>query len=532
MCNTFTVALFYMFASIFTNDEFMNPRRANSMISSNIYLPSVLLAIFMMLFIPYSYHLFQKERKSEYGILMTLGMNQTQGMQKLLFETIIISIAALFSGLVIGTGISIAFYGVLVYLLDIAGLSIIFCIKPYEVTAVFYLFIWLYTLIIYIVESQNMQIIDWMKARFRRRTKSFGSLLCIGLFLFGTSIFFSEISINLYPLITKSALEYSPYDLLYSNIFGMNDRSIDEVKELLSNYGVTVTKEKELPYLRGAAFNLLSVSKVNKTFHLDYQVNEGEFLMLYQYDLNDGNDHVMIDPKNIGIDTKKVEIRLQCIGNDVRILFNDNPTFADQTLILSDKDFDTIKEQGLSYSYGNINMFNFSDWRESKKGLDALQSSLMKENGVDKADEHYYEITSKFYVYQIAKQSSEFLLFVFTFILILFFAAGNLVIYFKIQTELEEEKCTYRTLYRIGITDTEMIRMLHRKNVLYFLFPVTVGIVVGTLLNGIIYAYYCETTIGFYQGLWMVAIVILFEIFLANWYSDYEWNTICPSNEA
>lgn len=41
LCNVFSVALFYSFAAIFTNKSFMNVRIVDSLISSNIYAPSI-----------------------------------------------------------------------------------------------------------------------------------------------------------------------------------------------------------------------------------------------------------------------------------------------------------------------------------------------------------------------------------------------------------------------------------------------------------------------------------------------------------
>ena len=530
ICNTFTVSIFYTFASIFTNDEFMNYGNIDSRISSNIYAPSVFLAIFMLIFIPYSYQLFQKERKSEYGILMTLGMSQTEGIQKLLFETIVIGLTALLFGFIIGTGISALFYIVLLKAIFIAGIHMKFRVLPYEVTALYYLFIWIVTLIVYTIRSQSMQIMDWMKARFQRNRRSTFLLLCIGICLFGTSVFFSEFCTTLYSKETDIAMEYSPYDLLYSNLFGMNDVSMDKVKGILSKYDVTVTKEKELSYLRGSAFNLLSASEVNQTFHLNYQVDEGEFLVLYQFDLKDGYGHELENPKDIGIDTKKGEIRLRCIGEDVRILFNDNPTFADYTLILNDNDYKTIQNQSSRYTCGSIKMLNVQDWKTSKEGVEALQSYFTKTNAIDKVDEHYYKITSKINTYRIAKQSGQFLLFVMTFIIVLFFCAGNLVIHFKIQAELEEEKSAYRTLFRIGISDFEMIQIIHRKNTRYFLIPVMVGILSGVFLNGLGNAVYQNVFDGLLEGVCIAGILIILQWFLAKVYTKYEWRSIMSKN--
>lgn len=72
-CNLFAVSLFECFASIFTNSSFMDADIVNPLISSNIYFPSILAALFLILFLPVSCQAFFAVRKQEYGILFPWG---------------------------------------------------------------------------------------------------------------------------------------------------------------------------------------------------------------------------------------------------------------------------------------------------------------------------------------------------------------------------------------------------------------------------------------------------------------------------
>ena len=78
ICNALSVTLFYCFAALFTNDSFMHNPAIDSSISSNIMAPSYLVSIFIILFVPYSHSAFQKLRRNDYGILLTLGMTEKE----------------------------------------------------------------------------------------------------------------------------------------------------------------------------------------------------------------------------------------------------------------------------------------------------------------------------------------------------------------------------------------------------------------------------------------------------------------------
>ena len=94
-CNFLAAVIFFCFASLFTNPEFMNGDLVDSMISSNIIFPSVVAAVFLVLYLPFSYAAFLNARKQEYGILLSLGMSRREVVRNILIEGVVISAAAL-----------------------------------------------------------------------------------------------------------------------------------------------------------------------------------------------------------------------------------------------------------------------------------------------------------------------------------------------------------------------------------------------------------------------------------------------------
>lgn len=191
ICNTFSVILFYCFAALFTNNSFMkNPSVVDTSISSNIIAPSLLVSIFIVLFVPYSHNAFQKLRRNDYGILMTLGMTEKEVLINMLFENGIIALISVVSGLFIGTFISMVFYEVIIKFIGISALKYQMNIKAYGVTILFYGAVFIITVIISIFQSLKMKIIDLIKERYKadKEKKTHKAIFYIGIVMLITAV--------------------------------------------------------------------------------------------------------------------------------------------------------------------------------------------------------------------------------------------------------------------------------------------------------------------------------------------------------
>jgi putative ABC transport system permease protein len=598
LCNLFSVALFYSFAAIFTNKSFMNTKVIDSMISSNIYAPSIFVGVFLVLFVPYSNNAFLKNRKYEYGVLMTLGMSEKEVLKNMLFESLVIAGFSLISGLFLGTIISFLFYFIIQHVIGISALHWYFNLDSYKVTSILYCVTVLLTLVTGIVGFVKTKLIDLIKDKFRAEGKrklrpgifvagmvfifvsvlvmvigykysnntwlvSLGLMfigLCmvitqvesaegfiakifpdymkkhiielsfvkqhhksrsrisiISVWMIGFSVFFVGFSIVFYPSIINNAMSYSPYDLVYSQVFGKNQVDDSEIKRLLNENGVSVKDVKHLDYLRNMAFNILPVSEVNKELNCNYQVSEGKFMTIFQFDINDGYAHKMDAEETVGIEFGDKKMELQSIGNDVRILFNGNPTFADKTLILNDADYHKIASQSREFWPGIIKLYSFDDWKNSEKGIASVQKYLMEKNHVDETEQHtYYRASSKIEAYTTAKQSAEFLMFLMFFVVTLLCVASDIMVHFKIKAESEEEKRMLFGLYRIGVTSEEMQGMLKHKNIYYYMPQVMIGLLVGVFYNYTVNEFYGYgwKAAGYSLLVGMVFVVLQFVVIL------------------
>ena len=548
LCNLSAAALFCCFAVISTNRTFMNGSIVNSSISNNIYLPFFLSAVFLIFFLPVSCQAFLASRKQEYGVMFSLGMSRKEAFENLLFENVLISVLALAIALVAGTVLSFLFFAVIIYAIDVHGVQWQFCPEAYKLTAVLYTVVVAVSFILNAGRLMLDKIGTLMKAQYRaEKIGKIGTILCrlapnymtfhlVGLsfvrrhkkewglryllasLMIAVSVALAGICLTLYPAFLQDAKSYSPYDMVYSEIYGMNQVPLQDVIHILEKNGVAVEQIIRLPYIRDDVFNYFPVTEINRDFGCDYQIQEGEFLNLFQYNLEDGYEHNIQPVSTVTISGDR---KLQSVGTDVKILFNQNPTFADKTLIINDSDFAKLRADTPGGA-GIANLFQFQNWEDSYAGVSGVKEYLHENNPLDENEQLYYEISSKVEKYQDAEKSGEFLLFLMAFVIGLIIMAAFLLIHSCIQTEKEENSRAVCSLRLLGMTDKEIVKCLCYKNFLRFIPPAVVGTILSFMPSYYLNESYGMGTNGILAGI-VFGVILAIGIFVViRRYSEKE----------
>lgn len=548
-CNLFAVSLFECFASIFTNSSFMDGTNVNSLISSNIYFPSMLAALFLVLFLPVSCQAFFAARKQEYGILFSLGMSPKEAFRNMMLENMVIAGMALAAALAAGTVLSGFFFAVINYGIGIKGVQWQFCPASYKITVLLYLVVMAAAFLWNAVGTLREKIGTLLKAQYRCGKKSLTERILdrcrpgyvekhlaewsfvrrhnnawrirygFGTIIIACAVMLVSICVTMYPAFLRDAENESPYDMAYAEIYGMNGAPLQEVRDILAEHGVSVEHMVQMPYLRDAGFNYLPVAKVNQYFGCEYQVEEGQFLNLFQYDLQNGYEYDMQPVSSVAISGNQ---ELHSVGSEVKILFNRNAAFADRTLIVSDADYEKMEEDA-QYVPGTANLFAFVEWRKSNEGVCAVQEYLQSCNQVDEAQEHYYKLSSKVERYLEARKSGLFLNFLMAFVIGLMLMSEYLLIHFRVQAELEENSRAVNSLQMIGMTEEEIVKCLRYKNRMRFLPPVILGTVLAIFPSFYYNEVYGSGYLGVFVGILFGTIMAMVEIISVKWYSQKEF---------
>ena len=119
LCNTVLVMVCYFFGGIYFNNMFTSDRYVNSMISSNIITPTVVVFAFAVFFIPYTHFSFNLQNERKYGIMEATGVSWRDLWKFVLMENTLLAVCSLMFGLAGGIMLLTLFFKVFVRLIGL-----------------------------------------------------------------------------------------------------------------------------------------------------------------------------------------------------------------------------------------------------------------------------------------------------------------------------------------------------------------------------------------------------------------------------
>lgn len=305
--------------------------------------------------------------------------------------------------------------------------------------------------------------------------------------LMGITIFFSSLSGVLINGSLNFALEHNPYDITISQYYGFNEISDKMLTEILSKSETPLTSMKTLEIMvTRNNRTLLSDKALDTVLGTGIRVEKGKFVQLYQVVEDDGYPHNTPDIKNIeisaGADTYKYEGQAKLI----KVLYTAEDSSC---LIFNDEDFKKIKQNGTGIYPAKIKLLSFEDWHKTNGVLKDLQSSLEAYNrehfkGMeDKSIILISKPASKLGSFSEKKNGSSFLLFLFSFVGVLFFVSSAVILHFQLLTEYEREKLKYKKLHKIGITAKEIFNLISKELGVLFFTPVIAAVLIASFYS-------------------------------------------------
>ncbi|MCR8645980.1 ABC transporter permease [Paenibacillus sp. N1-5-1-14] len=160
-----SISIFYMFQTLAMNEEFV---RANSVIRSIMLVfnvGSVLLAIITFFYIFYANSFLLSLRRKEYGMYMMLGAKKSKIVKLMFIETMLIGIAALIIGILVGTGLASVVGQLLMDTINFTSDSYkSFLLKAVFMTTAFFIVIFLLTGIVNALKLSRTTILELIRA--------------------------------------------------------------------------------------------------------------------------------------------------------------------------------------------------------------------------------------------------------------------------------------------------------------------------------------------------------------------------------
>jgi hypothetical protein len=133
LCNSFAVMFFFMFSTLYFNSRVEQGKKLESL-QDALSIPGAALIIFTVFFISYAHSVFIKQRRSEFGLFMTLGMSKRDIAKLLILENGVIAILSILSGILAGAVFSRLFFMLLMNLIELKEVSFHFSGKMFVFT--------------------------------------------------------------------------------------------------------------------------------------------------------------------------------------------------------------------------------------------------------------------------------------------------------------------------------------------------------------------------------------------------------------
>jgi hypothetical protein len=157
LCNSLAVMLFFLYSTLFFNEDIVKVKETESLIYV-LTIPGVALITFTVFFISQAHSIFIKRRKSEFGLFMTLGMTNRDVSKLLLLENGIIAIISLFTGILSGALFSRIFFYLLTLGIGINTVSYHLNIQMFLYTTLVFLIVFIVAVgrTLFLIFNQNI----------------------------------------------------------------------------------------------------------------------------------------------------------------------------------------------------------------------------------------------------------------------------------------------------------------------------------------------------------------------------------------
>jgi len=528
LCNSFIISTFFMYSTLIFNDRLKNFSTLEEGVLSALVVPTVALLVFALIFISYAHSTFINARKKEFGVFMTLGMSINDLRKLILIENGLIAGISIIIGITTGLVFSRLFFLIVLKVLAVGDIAYKIGIINFSFSIGIFITIYLVNILVTIVSTYRFEITRLLKADRENKVNKISNpiiaVIGIGIIIFACIFLYKDfnkspdqtssllfettvlILVGLYITISqlgslliricrknskiynkriiwltgirskfkqskniifmtsvlvmvvifylgmmlgmnikaeKQELYNNPYDFSFCEYKDNYKFAKDEVKSIVEKYKQEITFHGELEFIYSSYNEEGLKGNMKEVFIKDMELNE---LGVENFKVNKGNKVELGYSNNASNQLKKIKSLINC-----------------KIMVLSEEDY-IFKKKQIGYEEGKCQLYNVSNWKESKGIVDEL--------GIPRKD-------SKIENYNYNKQGSSLLLFTVSYLSIFFFFATLIILFLKLLSDIERDKEKYRSIYRIGATTKELKSQIGKElKVMFFTGPV-IGFIIG-----------------------------------------------------
>ncbi len=538
----FSIVIYFTFVTLKYSDDISALADSSMKVQGIMSASSVVLLIFVAMFIIYANSFFIKKRKKEVGLYSLLGVRKKQIGLLLFFENIVLGILSLVIGIVLGFLLS---KGLLTILVRLMGLDAVasFTLSSEAVinTTIVFMIVFLFTSLQGYRVIYQFKLIELFQADKKGenlpRAKWFATIAGVASLTFGywlasqdlmTSVMWKILGIST-PIVIIIATVAGTYLLFHSVLVFVLTKLKNN--ERWAWRGLNLLGVSQILYrIRGNAKTLTTIAVLSAT-----TITSGGAVYGLYYNAGEQTHHYlpntfMWEGKEVNLTSKDVlynetvhakQAELELAGTTYRYTFVDVDTYnklaqlqereqlavQNGEAIMLDPYYDerfSINHTGQKLAVGDVAVKVKNLHAESIFNADVIGQTII----VSASD--YQALAAEHNTYQLVgmdndkkqvassdklqqqlgdvylssfpasyKSSIEglgSLLFVGSFLGLVFLVATGSIIYFKIMTEAEEDRGKYEILHKVGVGHKEMKKTIRMQIGFIFAAPLVMGI--------------------------------------------------------
>lgn len=390
------------------------------------------------------------------------------------------------------------------------------------------------------------------------RFKNYKNILYMLSILIEGAIYFSGTTYAMYSTSKELIDKDNPFDVAFVEKDGFNEVEESELKTLLNKKNIGIKNYSTLEFLEYALFKeengkymyysdstqIISESNYNRHMkeNIDVEKWAGIYISVYnekiitedfgvilaalsreeldelsysmeEYLSKEELESIIGREKLYSIEKEKLkEVRGV---NFTNIIYNTNVS-SGKAIIVDDDEYESLKKANIKS--GNMHLLNIKNEKEIGNILDDY---LLKKNNIKKEDwdngkqilsfeEEVIRGYKPIYKHELIEDSIKYngmMFFTTIFIGLLFIFANGIVLYYKVLSEIDEERERVKSLRRIGIENKKLRKIISKEMALTFYVPIIIG--------GVIACYYIYVL---FSNHYIVGVVMknVFEVLIAT----------------
>lgn len=304
-----------------------------------------------------------------------------------------------------------------------------------------------------------------------------------------------------------------PYHLMY--LVNDNEEKINEI--IKRNSEVKVVEEKNIDFLylpnslnvlnegreiKGGERIIISEEAYNKLTGEGLKLNKNEVINVALDNLPIRQEQSFYN--HIRIDCENRSFKLSFKGEKRKCIINSGIVSEKFVYVVDNHSYEQLKLNTSQGNIGGFRLINFNSWENSEKLVNKIKPFI----SINSRFNFEKNIISRLEYRNDIRKVNLSRLFIVSFMGAIFIIAIGGISYFKMLTEINDEVTKYKALIRIGISQSQIRKLVRMQQALVLFTPVVLGIIMGSAFIIIISAGSIMEK-QLMESLWLISILYI-----------------------